>query len=135
MRPEASCPRLTSVLRRRASEQRRFLKISTCIAYLCLFVAVFTSVACSGTSQDRGALPNQNASAAISATQGADALLSWAGSYEFTDSAGRTVGGTGVVTTYRLEIPRTRRPKARCMLWASRSTGRCGARCPPRRLE
>ena len=76
------------------------------VAQLCLFVALLISTACSGTSRDRGAAPRQGASAATSPTEDANALRLWAGSYEYADSAGPTAGDTGVVITYRLEIPK-----------------------------
>ena len=87
--------------------------VSTYGAGLPVLLALTMSAgACAQTSPERGATAAQTGSAAVEAervpasSQDANALASWAGRYEFTDSAGRTVGGTGVVTTYRLEVPR-----------------------------
>jgi hypothetical protein len=64
-----------------------------------------TLLACGGTSRDQATSPPTAAPASAASTASPESLKLWAGNYEYTHDAGRTAGGTGVVVTYRLEIP------------------------------
>jgi len=73
------------------------------LRWSCPLLALVPLIACAGPSTEREASPSRE-SAASAATRTDDRLQSWSGNYEFTDTAGKTVGGTVPVVTYRLAI-------------------------------
>src|SRR4051812_42834865 len=75
---------------------------------IALLVLLAASIGCAQTPSEGDTAAGKGTVSAgqPGRTQDATAAAAWAGQYEFADRAGQTVGGTGVVTTYRLEVPK-----------------------------
>jgi hypothetical protein len=73
---------------------------------MALLVLLVSSGACAQAPPEGATAGVRQSASAGEAPTVAGAIPSWAGRYEFIDRAGETVGGTGVVTTYRLDVPR-----------------------------